>query len=331
MHTPWLSPANPILKDRVRRRGCECLTGVIRHGHAALENFLTFATVNLNPSFSSIGTAKMERKSRTSTFAVLLLLARLSSSLVIERQDVNLTALPNAASIVDTLQYTTNCTAASLWHNNLPWDTAGLVTGAGSGSSSINIDFLRSALPSGYQNASDAAIADFYNDMSTGPLFSLGWLGTAVDDVEAVCLAPVDEQKYTLDRLDPSQNCTVTAKFLSDLGWLAGAQTYNPSVSANDSSWLDFIYYALPPAEQANITDVELDAYYDHISVLSTSSNNNNSDIQGFLQRAYNDCLPMMCQVQGYTGNPDIGGIGVSTTTRFSSKTNISGPRGLHR
>jgi hypothetical protein len=253
------------------------------------------------------------RRRRTTAFAVLLLLARLSTSMVIERQDVNLTALPNIVSIVDALQYTANCTAASLWHNNLPWDAAGLVTGAGSGSSSINIDFLRSALPSEYQNASDAAITDLYTDMSRGALFDLGWLGTAVDDVEAVCLAPVDEQKYSLDQLNPTQNCTATAEFLSNLGWLVGPQPYNASVSANDSAWLDFIYYALPPTEQANITDVELDVYYDHISVLSTSSNNDSS-IQDFLTKAYNDCKNQMCQVQGYTGNPDIGGIGVSST-----------------
>ncbi|KAE9367697.1 hypothetical protein N431DRAFT_494620 [Stipitochalara longipes BDJ] len=249
------------------------------------------------------------RKSRTSAFAALLLLARLSTAIVFERQDINLTALPDAASIVNRLQYTANCTDASVWHNNLPWDSAGLVTGAGSGSSSVNIAFLRSALPSEYQNSSDATLTDFYNDMSTGQLFNLGWLGTAVDDVEAVCLAPVDEQKYSLDRLNPTQNCTATAQFLSDLGWLAGPQSYNPSASANDSSWLDFIYYALPKDEQANITDVELDVYYDHISVSSTSSNNSN--IQDFLQRAYTDCKTMMCEVQGYTGNPDIGGIGV--------------------
>ncbi|KAN0095464.1 hypothetical protein V8E51_016175 [Hyaloscypha variabilis] len=250
------------------------------------------------------------RRRRTTDFAVLLLMARLSTSMVIERQDVNLTALPNIVSIVDALQYTANCTAASLWHNNLPWDAAGLVTGAGSGSSSINIDFLRSALPSEYQNSSDAAITDLYTDMSRGALFDLGWLGTAVDDVEAVCLAPVDEQKYSLDQLNPTQNCTATAEFLSNLGWLVGPQPYNASVSANDSAWLDFIYYALPPTEQANITDVELDVYYDHISVLSTSSNNDSS-IQDFLTKAYNDCKNQMCQVQGYTGNPDIGGIGV--------------------
>jgi hypothetical protein len=250
--------------------------------------------------------------SRASAFGVLLLLARLSASMVIERQDVNLTTLPNAAAIVDNLRYTANCTAAALWVNNLPLDAAGLVKGAGDGSSSINIAFLRSSLPSEYQTSSDTALTDFYNDMSSGPLFNLEWLGTALDDVEAVCLAPTLEKSLTLDRLNATQNCTATAQFLSGtLGWTNETKPYDPSIYANDSSWLDFIYYALPPDVQNSITDVELDVFYDHISTTATSGTN--TALVNFLTGAWNSCKGRICEVQGYTGNPDIGGIGVST------------------
>jgi hypothetical protein len=267
---------------------------------------------------------------RASAFRVLLLLAGLSASMVVERQDIDLTALPNAAAIVNNLQYTANCTAAALWVSNLPLDTAGLVKGAGNGSSSINIAFLRASLPSEYQNSSDTALAEFYNDMSSGSLFNLEWLGTAIDDVEAVCLAPTLEKNVSIDRLNATQNCTATAHFLSDtLGWINETKPYDPSISANDSSWLDFIYYALPPAVQNNITDVELDVFYDHISTTATSGND--TALVNFLTGAWNSCKDRICTVQGYTGNPDIGGIGVSPSPPTSFIANFkSGSRVLH-
>jgi hypothetical protein len=241
-------------------------------------------------------------RSRSTAFAGLLLLARLSfaSAIVVERQDVNLRALPNASSIVNNLEYTSNCTSAVLWFNNLPSN------GAGSGNNTINIAFLRSSLPLEYQNSSDAEVSAFYDDMSSGPLSSLAWLGTAIDDVETSCIAPEFEKQVSLAQLNATQNCTATAEFLSSLGWSSGPNTYNPS-SSNDSDWIDFVYYALPTPVQDNITDVELYVYLDHIL-----SSNSDSDINTFLHSAYQSCQNDICEVQGYTGNPDIGGIGVS-------------------
>jgi hypothetical protein len=201
-------------------------------------------------------------KCRSAAFAVLLLLARLSLSIVIERQDLpTLTSLslPAATSLVNNnLTYTANCTAASYWHNLLPVNDAGLVTAAGSGNSSANIEFLRSILPLEYQNSSDSTLAAFYDEMSTGQLSSISWLGTAIDDVEAVCLAPTLEKQLVLSQLNASQNCNTTAQFLTQLGWAQTPRPYNSSLYGNDSSWLDFIFAALPIDVQNNITDVEL-------------------------------------------------------------------------
>lgn len=250
------------------------------------------------------------RKCRSSAFAVLLLLARITTSMVIERQDANLTALSGADAdeVVNKLQFSANCTIATPWHNHLPLDvTNQIITGAGNGSDPINIAFLRSCLPAEYQNSSDATLTEFYNDMSSGSLKGLNWLGTAIDDVETVCITPKYEKELPLSQLNVTQNCTATAEFLSGLGFLNGAKYYNSSISANDSSWLDFIYYALPPDLQNNITDVELDVFYDHISTSFSDS-----EIGSFLNHSYQLCSDELCAVQGYTGNPDIGGIGVS-------------------
>jgi hypothetical protein len=299
-----------FLKDAIVRRLCECLENdTYESGWPNAVN-LSPCELGLPSTFSSIDTANMRlRNCRTSAFAVLLLLVRLSTSMVIERQDVNLTALSNATDIVNSLQYTANCTTAKAWHDNLPLDLAGDVTGAGSGNNPVNIAFLRSCLPLEYQNLNDTTLAAFYDDMATGPLESLDWLGTAVDDVETVCLAPKLEHDLPLAQLNTTQNCTATAEFLSGLGWLQKPQPYNSAKSGNDSSWLDFIYYALPPEIQENITDVELDVYYDHIA-----TSYNDSDIFNFLNDGYNKCSNRLCEVQGYTGNPDIGGIGVSAS-----------------
>jgi hypothetical protein len=252
---------------------------------------------------------------RTSAFAALLLLARLpfSASIVIERQDINLTSLPDPTSIVNDLDYTSNCTAATLWFNDLPADGS-----AGPGNNSVNIAFLRSSLPLEYQNASDAQVAAFYDDISSGPLSNIVWLGTAIDDVQTACIAPQFEKQLSLAQLNATQNCTATAQFLSSLGWLSGPKIYT-SNSSNDSSWIDFIYYALPLADQNNITDVELYVYMDHI--LTSESD---ADLNKFLNEAYNACQNDICEVQGYTGNPDIGGVGVSASVRdISSMANI--------
>lgn len=237
-----------------------------------------------------------------SSFVALLLLVRFafSSAVVVERPNGNLSSAPNATSVINSLRYTANCTAASLWFNNLPLDGT-----AGSGNNSINSAFLRSALPQEYQDASTDEIAAFYDDMSSGPLSNTAWLGTASDDVQTACIAPQIENKVPLTKLNATQNCTATAEFLSSLGWIGNAQTY-ASNSQNDTSWVNFIFYALPLEIQENITTVELFVYHDHIMSSAT-----NRDLNNFLQAAYYSCQDDICEVQGYTGNPDIGGIGV--------------------
>ncbi|KAF8847024.1 hypothetical protein BDZ45DRAFT_755350 [Acephala macrosclerotiorum] len=239
---------------------------------------------------------------------VLLTLASTSDAAVVKparstvlasRADVNLTLLSNATSIVQNLDYTSNCSLSISWYENLP------SSGAGSGSDTVNIDFLRSALPNEYQDESDAQITSFYDDMSTGGLSSLGWIGTAKDDVETACIAPQFEKQISLSNLDATQNCTATAIFLSSLGWITGVQNYTAS-SSNDTSWLEFLRASLPLSDRNNFTDLELLVYRNFFL-----DSENAASITTFLKIGFDHCQKIICEVQGYTGNPDIGGIGV--------------------
>jgi hypothetical protein len=64
---------------------------------------------------------------------------------------------------------------------------------------------------------------------------------------------------------------------------------------------------ALPAAVQKNITDLELFSYRNYFLASKAAD-----DITNFLKGGYEACQRDSCEVQGYTGNPDIGGIGVS-------------------
>ena len=221
------------------------------------------------------------------------------------RADVNLTLLSNVTAIIQNLDFISNCSLSISWYENLP------ISGAGSGNDTINIDFLRSALPNEYQDESDAQITSFYDDMSTGDLSSLGWIGTAKDDIETACIAPRFERQISLSNLDATQNCTATAIFLSSLGWITGVQNYTASRS-NDTSWLEFLRATLPANDRNNITDLELLVYRNFFL-----DSENAASITTFLKTSFDHCQKSICEVQGYTGNPDIGGIGVSPPSKY--------------
>ncbi|KAF8857020.1 hypothetical protein BDZ45DRAFT_726957 [Acephala macrosclerotiorum] len=214
------------------------------------------------------------------------------------RADVNLTLLNNATSIVQSLDFTANCTLSISWYKDLP------TNGAGSGDDTINIDFLRSALPTEYQDESNDQISSFYDDMSSGSLSGLGWIGTAKDDIETACITPQLEKQISLSNLNATQNCMVTAKFLSSLGWITGPYIYTAN-SSNNTLWLEFLSAALPLADQ-NLTDLELLVYRNYFLASENAAN-----ITDFLEVADRACENDICEVQGYTGNPDIAGIGV--------------------
>jgi hypothetical protein len=219
------------------------------------------------------------------------------------RADANLTSLTtNATALLQELDYTGNCTVAISWYKNLP--SSG--SSAGFGNDTLNVEFLRTTLPPAYENATNEQVAGFYDDLSTGELSGSGWIGTAKDSIEAGCITPQIERHISLSNLNATQNCTATAIFLSSLGWLTGPKKYD-TASYNNTSWLEFLYGALPLEYQRNITQVELYVYRNFFLASGKSD-----DITNLLNQGYISCQKDICMVQGYTGNPDISGIGVS-------------------
>jgi hypothetical protein len=230
-----------------------------------------------------------------------------NSSAISGSSNVNLTSLPNATAIVEALDYTANCTLAVSWYYHPPPEGG---PDAGFGNDSINAAFLRMALPSQYQNESDDEISSFYDDMSYGELSKLDWYDAGLADIGTACLAPQLEQQVTLADLNATQNCSVTAQYLSSLGWVTHPKTLTSvDVENNSNNALDFLFEALPVEVRNNITDSEFLPY--SFNFWQTQSQNL-TGIYHFLYAAYNSCRSDICKVQGYTGNPDIGGIGVS-------------------
>ncbi len=240
-------------------------------------------------------------------------------ALLRSRANVTLTLLSNATSLVQNLDFTTNCTLSISWYQNLPG------SGAGFGNDTINVDFLRWALPAQYQDESDDQIASFYDDMSFGALADIGWLVTAKDDIETACITPRFESGVSLSSLDASQNCTATAIFLSSLGWITGIQNY--TASSNNTFWLEFLRAALPASNRSSLTDLELLVFRDYFL-----SSQNTADITKFLKDGFNACQKDICEVQGYTGNPDIAGIGVRLQIPHACSAHADQPfRSFHR
>ncbi|KAH8648308.1 hypothetical protein BGZ60DRAFT_521032 [Tricladium varicosporioides] len=211
--------------------------------------------------------------------------------------------LSNATSIVQNLDFTNNCTVSIAWYQSRPSSNS-----AGFGNETISVQFLRAALPAQYQNESDDRIGNFYNEMSLGNLSETNWLRTAKDNIETVCIAPQFEREISVSNLDASQNCTATALFLGSLGWITGTQNYQIN-SSNDTSWLQFLSAALPEPYRSNLTDLELLVYRNFFL-----SSERASEITKLLNAGFDACQKDICKVQGYTGNPDIGGIGVITS-----------------
>jgi len=228
-----------------------------------------------------------------------------------DQTNIDLTSLTNATSIVEDLHYTSNCTLAIAWYQNLPSDGAG----AGTGNDTLNTDFLRLALPDQYQSQSQDQIARFYDSLSVGALSSTGWIGKAKDDIETGCIAPQLEKDVVLSNLNATQNCTVTAIFLSNQGWLKGPHNFT-GTSNNDSSWIDFLRASMPSPDEANITDLELLFYSNYFLAAEGAQ-----DITNLMQQGYDECQSEICSVQGYTGNAEIGGIGVSIEVLHISRS----------
>lgn len=216
------------------------------------------------------------------------------------RSILDLTSTTNSTAVVQKLDFMTDCAVAISWFDKLP------TSGAGFGNDSTNVEFLRMALPAQYLNESDDQISTLYNEMSFGNLSRIAWFGMAKNVIQIGCIAPQIERQLSLASLDPSQNCTSTAQFLSSLGWLSGPQVYTAN-GHNENSWLPFLRAALPATVQSNITELELFSYRTYFLATETIDN-----INSFLREAYDACQRDLCEVQGYTGNPDIGGIGVS-------------------
>jgi hypothetical protein len=215
------------------------------------------------------------------------------------RADINLTLSTNATTLIQQLDFIANCTVAIEWHDNL------VTRGVGSGSDPINVAFLRMSLPEQLQNETDDEIAIFYDEMTSGALSKTGWLVTASNVIEIGCISPQLERQLTLNDLDASQNCTATALFLGTLGWITEPQNYTFNKD-NDHSWQEFLRAALPVHVQETITDLELFSYRGYFLATETADN-----ITTLLRDGYKTCQADICELRGYTGNPDIGGIGV--------------------
>jgi hypothetical protein len=234
--------------------------------------------------------------------------------------DLGVTSIITA---LNSMNFTANCSASVDWLNlqgslspdsNAVFNTSELV----------NTAFLRAALPPEFRSLSYATISDFYGQLAS--LQPYIWLRPASESIQAGCRAPELVQDLSFEDIDLSRDCVATAKYygntlcaingpqqsssdgtlwtvegVGDYQWLQGT---HPIQGLNSTAGLAMLRSALPN-QYKNILDVELGTW---TSPAATATDNNTS--QG--AKICKACMPEFCAAAAFTGNPDIGGIGVS-------------------
>ncbi|KAH8591670.1 hypothetical protein B0O99DRAFT_597986 [Bisporella sp. PMI_857] len=227
--------------------------------------------------------------------------------------------------ILNDLNYTANCTIATLWHRNqtqtLAWHKQEYV---GLDSNMLNVAFIASAWPP-QEDATKTEMNDFYNAIYITNVGS--WIQVALTAIEANCLGPALAEKVAFADLNPAMNCYSTAAFYAnavcavnpkkDLGGQSNATHLVPmqvngiwgfqrmatSPLALDSTvGLEFLRRAWP-YDASGITDETLRAWV-RIAVQTFNI------VKG-AATVCEQCLPQLCKAMEFDVDTDIDGIGI--------------------
>jgi hypothetical protein len=230
--------------------------------------------------------------------------------------------------VLNDLNYTADCTIATLWRESViqgpAWKTHGHV---GLDNNMLNAAFIGSAWPP-QRNATEAQMNDFYDAIYTT---NVGlWREVAVAAIETDCLGPDLAEKVAFTDLDSSKNCLSTAAFYANTVCAVNPKTSlkqqpnttYPVLLQTDGRWGFWQTPTIPPAlnstlglkmlrdawpyNASNITDATLRAWIP-LAVQGLTSISS----EGSTPTACQKCLPQLCSALGFAPDPDVDGIGV--------------------
>ncbi|PVH75400.1 hypothetical protein DL98DRAFT_658105 [Cadophora sp. DSE1049] len=232
---------------------------------------------------------------------------------------VNLTDVSlNVENIINTLNPVANCTIAGEWYSTTR------ATPSSYESTTLNLDWLNSSLPLQYQaenihndpqfpqllqtvhielerkfsNQSDGDNAEWYSH-------ALWAIGSECIGKDVVATISLSDLRSSTDGPD----CSIPAAFISDLkgpdAFEDGEMDLHYYMPSNSEPELAF-WRALLNFHRPNISDEAVITWYTNLFLTGDAS-----EPTLFLREWYRECKTNICKASGFTGNPDIGGIGV--------------------
>ncbi|KAF1985120.1 hypothetical protein K402DRAFT_118289 [Aulographum hederae CBS 113979] len=217
-----------------------------------------------------------------------------------------------------TLNFAANCTIAFQWFNS------GDDSILGSSNDTAAVDLLRSALPSNYSDAADSQVKIWVDEINDADAYN----GTLFDDIFDVvgqaCVIPRWTAEVPPEALDWRRNCTTTSPLLTIrsespyiIEWKATPWN-GASAWGNQEGVAEAIAEAMPVDYQNR--SLTLYTWYGNWLIEKWEDLDNENEISkkrayavldSLMAQASTDCLLEICQRAGFTGNPDVNGIGV--------------------
>lgn len=211
--------------------------------------------------------------------------------------------------ILTNLNFTSNCTTATTWYRERrsSWLKDGTI---GRGNETVNISFMRSAWPTGRESF-DFEVIYFYDSISV--VNPESWIQQAFTQIESTCLARDLAMEVLFYNLRMTSHCQSTANLLVNTVCVVNpdslkgqdALAFPELTSLNGQRMIRDAW----PYDSSNITDTELLAWarlktQEYITFLT------GPQTAAICQACKSD----FCRAAGFSGNPDIAGIGVSQT-----------------
>jgi hypothetical protein len=229
----------------------------------------------------------------------------------------------NAIYITERLNPIADCAIATSWYwfhglNNSDgggFEQAWTSTISPYTNDTINLEFLRMAVLPEYQNNSEA-LGILQNELSytawnryANDNYGIpngGWIWNAIWAIEFYCIGP--SLSFTLQDLKTNIDCGVVTSFFDSLGFPPG-DTYQPQYYAPIDSVEEYDFWNsfLQAAQRSFIPNYTIRGWYHNQFITG-----HYPDMVWFLKWALYACADEQCEYSGFSGNPDIAGVGVT-------------------
>ncbi|KAE9371838.1 hypothetical protein N431DRAFT_492124 [Stipitochalara longipes BDJ] len=270
---------------------------------------------------------------------------------------INLTDVAlNAANIVNSLNFATNCSIAMDWFQiNNPsqyWKVIDPLPTATAGSpmptyafvpydnNTLNLEFLQTALPSQYTNnttflymlqaemstlwingANLCETVNTGNTMYNWSFVNITWYNHALWEIYSNCIGP-ELFSVHLSDLNTTSNCSAHRQLDSSV-----TGYHYPQYSQEEVQfWKTFLVplhtklnlttlrSGTIPVDYFNFVDGAVVRWYENIFLQSDSAN-----VTQFARSVFDTCRMNVCHAAGFSGNPDLDGIGVYAAYLFET------------